>query len=41
LAQNPARPRAWPEKSAGPAVSKPIRDAVTPFADAAVKQASG
>jgi hypothetical protein len=36
LAQNPAWPRAWPEKSAGP-----IRDAVTAFASAAINEASG
>jgi hypothetical protein len=29
LAQNPERPRVWPEKSAGPAAPKPIRDGVT------------
>jgi len=36
LAQNSERPRAWPEKSAGP-----IRDAVTAFASAAIHEASG
>jgi hypothetical protein len=36
LTQNPERPRAWPEKSAGP-----IRDAFTAFASAAINGASG
>ncbi len=36
LAQNPVRPSAWPEKSAGP-----IRDAFTAFASAAINEASG
>ncbi len=35
-AQNPAWPRAWPEKSA-----VPIRDAVTAFASAAINEANG
>jgi hypothetical protein len=40
-AQNPAWPRAWPEKRAGSAAAKPIRDAVTTFASAAINECSG
>jgi hypothetical protein len=39
-AQNPAWPRAWPDKRAGPAAAKPIRDAVTPFDGAAINESA-
>jgi hypothetical protein len=41
LAQNPAWPRAWPEKRAGPAAPKPLRDVVTTSASAAINESSG